>query len=56
MRQVFIFTILFFGVICFCFAQQDRPSDKDVKQIIENVEKGRDRFEDATHGSGSPDR
>jgi hypothetical protein len=38
-RQGLIFTILFFGVICFCFAQQDRPSDKDVKQMIENVEK-----------------
>jgi hypothetical protein len=49
MKKIFIFAILFLGVICFSFAG-DRLSDKEVKEVIDAVDHGRDRFEDALEG------
>ncbi len=48
MRQILMLTLLIFGVVGFVFAQTgERLSDKEVKEIIDNVDHGRDRFEDA---------
>ena len=47
MRRLAWFIVLVLGIAIHAYAQPERLSDKDVKDLMESIDKGRDRFVDA---------